>query len=179
MSMSVVAPKQSLGFWFFFNCHGCQTFILSEIYCYLSTLKRWHNNLFLSGVFNLSLALNYYVEFWCNSVSQSLPHWLFLCCFLWIFSRQDLFQMKIENHVYFILYFSSVGRTYFSRMWKSYIYIQVQSEFPWNGIGGALEIFCNVGTLDNAFRAQKDKLIFPSKHSDCVSTRISSLMVEN
>ena len=23
----------------FFNCHGCQTFILAEIHCYLSTLK--------------------------------------------------------------------------------------------------------------------------------------------
>ena len=28
-------------FWF---CHGCQTFILAEIHCYLSALKSWHNN---------------------------------------------------------------------------------------------------------------------------------------
>ena len=34
----------------FFNCHGCITFILAEIHCYLSALKIWHNNLFLSGV---------------------------------------------------------------------------------------------------------------------------------
>ena len=34
----------------FFNCHGCQTFILAEIHCQLSTLKSWHNNLLLSGV---------------------------------------------------------------------------------------------------------------------------------
>ena len=35
---------------FFFICYGCQTFILDEIHCYLSDLKSWHNNLFLSGV---------------------------------------------------------------------------------------------------------------------------------
>ena len=34
----------------FFNCHVCQTFILAEIHCYLSALKSWHHNSFLSGV---------------------------------------------------------------------------------------------------------------------------------
>ena len=34
----------------FFNCHGCLTFILSEINCYLSPLKNWHNNSFLGSV---------------------------------------------------------------------------------------------------------------------------------
>ena len=34
----------------FSNCYGCQTFILAEIHCYLSALKSWHNNSFLSGV---------------------------------------------------------------------------------------------------------------------------------
>ena len=33
-----------------FNCHACQTFISSEIHCYLSALKSWHNNLFPSSV---------------------------------------------------------------------------------------------------------------------------------
>ena len=33
-----------------FNCHGCKRFILPEIHCYLSTLKSWRNNSFLSGV---------------------------------------------------------------------------------------------------------------------------------
>ena len=37
------------GFWFS-NCYGCQTFILAEIHCYLSALKNWHNNSFLTGV---------------------------------------------------------------------------------------------------------------------------------
>ena len=37
----------------FFKCHGCQTFILADINCYLSALKSWHNNLFLSGVHSL------------------------------------------------------------------------------------------------------------------------------
>ena len=36
----------------FFNCHECQTFFLAEIHCYLSALKSWHNNLFLSGVYD-------------------------------------------------------------------------------------------------------------------------------
>ena len=30
----------------FFNCYGCQTFILAEIHCYLGALKSWLNNLF-------------------------------------------------------------------------------------------------------------------------------------
>ena len=30
--------------------HGCLTFIWAEIHCYLSTLKSWHDNPFLSGV---------------------------------------------------------------------------------------------------------------------------------
>ena len=34
----------------FFNSHGCQTFILYEINCYLSPLKSWHNNSFLGSV---------------------------------------------------------------------------------------------------------------------------------
>ena len=34
----------------FFNYHGCQTFILAEIHCYLSAIKNWPNNSFLSGV---------------------------------------------------------------------------------------------------------------------------------
>ena len=34
----------------FFNCHGCQTFILAEIHSYLSALKSWHDIYFLSGV---------------------------------------------------------------------------------------------------------------------------------
>ena len=34
----------------FFNCHVCQTFILYEIYCYLSSPKSWHNNSFLDRV---------------------------------------------------------------------------------------------------------------------------------
>ena len=34
----------------FFNCHGCQTFILAKIHCCISTLKSWHNDLFLSDV---------------------------------------------------------------------------------------------------------------------------------
>ena len=33
-----------------FNCHGCQTFFLADIHCYLSALKSWHDKLFLSGV---------------------------------------------------------------------------------------------------------------------------------
>ena len=45
---SKTAPKILI---FFKNCHGCQTFILAEIHCYLSTLKSWLNILFLSGVF--------------------------------------------------------------------------------------------------------------------------------
>ena len=34
----------------FFNCHGCQTFILYEIHCYQSPPKSWHNNSFLGSV---------------------------------------------------------------------------------------------------------------------------------
>ena len=34
----------------FFNCHGCQTFILAEIHCYISPLKSLHHISFLSGV---------------------------------------------------------------------------------------------------------------------------------
>ena len=34
----------------FFNCHGCQTFILADIHCYLSALKIYYNIFFLSGV---------------------------------------------------------------------------------------------------------------------------------
>ena len=34
----------------FFNCHGCQTFILYEIYCYRSPPKSWHNNSFLGSL---------------------------------------------------------------------------------------------------------------------------------
>ena len=30
--------------------HGCQTFLLAEIHCYLRAPKSWHNNLFLSGM---------------------------------------------------------------------------------------------------------------------------------
>ena len=36
----------------FFNCHGCQTFILFEIHCHLSPLKSWHNNSYLGSVYN-------------------------------------------------------------------------------------------------------------------------------
>ena len=42
----------------FFNCQGCQTFLLAEIHCYLSALKSWHNNLFLSGVNDYFFLLN-------------------------------------------------------------------------------------------------------------------------
>ena len=48
-AVQLVAPKRPLGFWFF-NCHGCQTFILYEIHCYLSPPKSWHNNSFLGSV---------------------------------------------------------------------------------------------------------------------------------
>ena len=33
----------------FYNCHGCQTFFLAEILCYLSALKSWNNDLFISS----------------------------------------------------------------------------------------------------------------------------------
>ena len=33
----------------FFSCHGCQTFVLVKICCYLTALKSWHD-LFLRGV---------------------------------------------------------------------------------------------------------------------------------
>ena len=36
--------------------HGCQTFILAEIHCYLSGLKSWHNNLFLCYVHSIQKA---------------------------------------------------------------------------------------------------------------------------
>ena len=38
----------------FFNCHGCQTFILYEICYYLSPPKSWHNNSFLGSDFGIS-----------------------------------------------------------------------------------------------------------------------------
>ena len=34
----------------FFNCHGCQTFILYESYCYPSPQISWHNNSFQGSV---------------------------------------------------------------------------------------------------------------------------------
>ena len=45
----LVAPKRPQ-FLFFFNCHGCQTFVLYEIHCHLSPPKSWHNNSFLDSV---------------------------------------------------------------------------------------------------------------------------------
>ena len=48
-----VAPKWPQDF-DFFNCHWCQTFILAENHCYLSTLKSCNNNSFLSGVCKLA-----------------------------------------------------------------------------------------------------------------------------
>ena len=44
------SAKQPPGFLFFQLLNGCQTSILAEIHCYLSTLKNWHNNSFLNGV---------------------------------------------------------------------------------------------------------------------------------
>ena len=41
----------------FFNCSGCQTFILYEIYCHLSPPKSWHNKSFLGSVL-----YNYYTD---------------------------------------------------------------------------------------------------------------------
>ena len=34
----------------FFNCYGCQTFILYEIHCFLSPPKSWNNNSFQGSV---------------------------------------------------------------------------------------------------------------------------------
>ena len=48
----LVAPNSHKDF-NFFNCYGCQTFILAEIHCYISALKSWHNNLFKCGVVEL------------------------------------------------------------------------------------------------------------------------------
>ena len=46
-----VAPKRHPEILIFFNCYGCQSFILADIHCYLSgTLKSWNNNLLLSSV---------------------------------------------------------------------------------------------------------------------------------
>ena len=45
----LVAPKR-LTEVCFFKCHGWQIFILAEIHCYLSLLKSWLNNSFLSVV---------------------------------------------------------------------------------------------------------------------------------
>ena len=43
--------KNSPQYFDFFNCHGCQTFILHEIHYYLSPPKSWHNNSILGSVF--------------------------------------------------------------------------------------------------------------------------------
>ena len=54
----------------FFNCHGCQTFILADIHCYLSALKSYYNIFFLSGVKigKISVAQGFLV---CTFVRQS------------------------------------------------------------------------------------------------------------
>ena len=44
------------------NCHGCKTFFLAEIHCYLSPLKSWHNNSFLSSVKTLLLTWEYFLK---------------------------------------------------------------------------------------------------------------------
>ena len=59
-----------------FNCHVCQTFNWAEIHCYLSALKSWNNNSFLSGVecgcwpsAKASIAPVLNIPLWCSKKS--------------------------------------------------------------------------------------------------------------
>ena len=56
MGQIAVSSKMSPRILIFFNCHGCQTFMLAEIYCYLRALKSWHKNIFLSGVHGIAIS---------------------------------------------------------------------------------------------------------------------------
>ena len=77
----MVAPKRPPGV-YFSNCHGCQTFILYKIHCYLSPPKSWHNNSFLGSVTLNSAIQENNIWAWYPNLLNGIIDYGSLCLFL-------------------------------------------------------------------------------------------------
>ena len=95
-----------------------------------------------------------------------------------LISNQDLFQMKIENML--ISFFTSAQQerhTLVECGRHRFTYKCIASSLEMEQV--ALQKYSAMQVHQIMLLEQNNEQIFPSKHSDCVRTRISSLMVEN